>query len=118
MLLQASHEAQSRLEDEVTGLRRDNARLRAAAGDAAAAADSDVGALSARIERLERDVVAATVAAEVNEAKAALYDEVAAHARSLEERNRALLATEAAKGALDEDLKALRETHKVRACAR
>lgn len=102
------------MEHEAAGLRRENARLVNEAGDAAAAADSDVAALSTRIERLDRDVAAATVAAEVNEAKAALYDEVAANARGLEERNRGLLATEAAKAALDEEMKALRGAHAVR----
>jgi hypothetical protein len=112
-VLQASREAQQKSADEAASLQRANAQLRASVASAQDAASSDAGSRDAQMERLKHDLRQASMAAEVNQAKADVYDELNRHAKDLEAQNRNLLAAEATRGAIDHELTVMQEAHRV-----
>ena len=97
-------------------MRRENAQLREAASDASEAASAANESRTASVQRLQHELQQAVTAAEVNRAKAEVHDELKKHTREVEARNRTLVAAEDARGALQGELAAVQETHKVRHC--
>eukprot|EP00892_Ulva_mutabilis_P012222 jgi/Ulvmu1/9372/UM050_0124.1 len=83
--VQTSQEAQQRTLKEVAALQREVSRLQAAEVTAAAERDEGQAVHAAQVQRLQREAQEAGLAAQINEAKAAQYDEMAAHAEHLEQ---------------------------------
>ena len=111
--MQASREAHQKSSDEAAALHRDNAQLQAALADTRAATTDDVKSRDAQIERLQSDLRQASMAAEVNQAKADVYDELKQHTRQLEAQLREVQASEASQSSVIRELEGMQQTCKV-----
>ena len=69
--------------------------------------------MAARVERIQHSLDQAVMAAEVNHAKGQMYDELAQHAKQLEQHNLRLVASEATKDALEAQLAVMQGTYQV-----
>ena len=72
----------------------------------------------ARTERLQHELDQALMTAEVNQAKGQMYDELAQHAKLLEQRNQSLVSAEAKSAAVEAELRSARALYKVRVSQR
>lgn len=81
-------EAQQRTVQDAVATRRDVDRLTIAQAEAAAEREQAATAHNAEVQRLQHDAQQASLAAEVNRAKAAQYDDMAAHAHNIEQELR------------------------------
>jgi hypothetical protein len=65
------------------------------------------------VERLQCELDQCTLALEVTSAKGQMYDELSKHAQKLEQHNRRLVAAEAAKSALEQEITAMTGAYQV-----
>lgn len=104
----SAQEAAARSEQECARLRRENARVLAAAAERDSEAEAAAQALQSRLERVSAELEAAVVSREVLGAKGAMYDELAKRTEQLEEENQRLRGAELALPVLERQVEEAR----------
>lgn len=116
--MQVARDALMQSQEDISFLKEEIERIKA--GAAARDVEKLQNGLSKHsdLSELQRELEQATVAAEINKAKADLYDEVAKHAQDLEARVKQLSSSQAEKLDSQRQVDSLSSSLKVRVCGK
>lgn len=98
---------------DVASLRDEIAQLKASSAGRSKETANDTIKDQSQLSRLQNEVEQVTIAAEINKAKADLYDEVAKHAQALEEEVKKLSSSDMERAVLEQELGRVSDVLKV-----